>query len=156
MNQHGNITASVRDQDVKRDWWVVDADGLTVGRLATQLATLLRGKHKPLFTPHVDCGDFVVVINADKVVMEGKRAEQKEYFHNTGYPGGGRMRTFAKLMASKPEEVVELAVKGMLPKNTLGRQMVKKLKVYAGTEHPHTAQQPKPYALPYRHVGTKA
>lgn len=156
MNQHGNITASVRDQDVKRDWWVVDADGLTVGRLATQLATLLRGKHKPLFTPHVDCGDFVVVINADKVVMEGKRAEQKEYFHNTGYPGGGRMRSFPKLMQTKPEEVVELAVKGMLPKNTLGRQMVKKLKVYAGTEHPHTAQQPKPYALPYRHVGTKA
>ncbi len=156
MNQHGNITASIRDQDVKRDWWVVDANGLTVGRLATQLATLLRGKHKPLFTPHVDCGDFVVVINADKVVMEGKRAEQKEYFHNTGYPGGGRMRSFSKLMQTKPEEVVELAVKGMLPKNTLGRQMVKKLKVYAGTEHPHVAQQPKPYALPYRHVGTKA
>jgi large subunit ribosomal protein L13 len=155
MNQHGNITKSIREQDVQREWWVVDADGLTVGRLATQLATLLRGKHKPLFTPHVDCGDFVVVINADKVVMEGKRAEQKEYFHNTGYPGGGRMRSFTKLMQTKPEEVVELAVKGMLPKNTLGRLMVKKLKVYAGGAHPHAAQQPKTYELPYKHIGIK-
>jgi large subunit ribosomal protein L13 len=155
MNQHGNITRSVREQDVQRDWLVVDATNCTVGRLATQIATLLRGKHKPLFTPHVDCGDFVIVINADKVVLEGKRAEQKEYFHNTGYPGGGRMRSFSNIMKSKPEEIVELAVKGMLPKNSLGRAIVKKLKVYSGSEHPHSAQQPKNYELPYLHLGTK-
>ncbi|MFM8771067.1 MAG: 50S ribosomal protein L13 [Candidatus Kapaibacterium sp.] len=155
MNQHGNITRSVREQDVQRDWLVVDAANCTVGRLATQIATLLRGKHKPLFTPHVDCGDFVIVINADKVVLEGKRAEQKEYFHNTGYPGGGRMRSFSNIMKSKPEEIVELAVKGMLPKNSLGRAIVKKLKVYSGSEHPHSAQQPKNYELPYLHLGTK-
>ena len=155
MNQHGNITRSVREQDVQRDWLVVDATNCTVGRLATQIATLLRGKHKPLFTPHVDCGDFVIVINADKVVLEGKRAEQKEYFHNTGYPGGGRMRSFSNIMKSKPEEIVELAVKGMLPKSSLGRAIVKKLKVYSGSEHPHSAQQPKSYELPYLHLGTK-
>ena len=155
MNQHGNITRSIREQDVQRDWLVVDAANCTVGRLATQIATLLRGKHKALFTPHVDCGDFVIVINADKVVLEGKRAEQKEYFHNTGYPGGGRMRSCANIMKSKPEEIVELAVKGMLPKNSLGRSIVKKLKVYSGSEHPHAAQQPKPYQLPYLHLGTK-
>lgn len=155
MNQHGNITRSIREQDVQRDWLVVDAANCTVGRLATQIATLLRGKHKPLFTPHVDCGDFVIVINADKVVLEGKRAEQKEYFHNTGYPGGGRMRSFSNIMKSKPEEIVELAVKGMLPKNSLGRAIVKKLKVYSGSEHPHSAQQPKNYELPYLHLGTK-
>ncbi|MBU3678246.1 MAG: 50S ribosomal protein L13 [Candidatus Kapabacteria bacterium] len=155
MNQHGNITRSVREQDVQRDWLVVDAANCTVGRLATQIATLLRGKHKALFTPHVDCGDFVIVINADKVVLEGKRAEQKEYFHNTGYPGGGRMRSFSNIMKSKPEEIVELAVKGMLPKNSLGRSIVKKLKVYSGSEHPHSAQQPKNYELPYLHLGTK-
>ncbi|MBU3699199.1 MAG: 50S ribosomal protein L13 [Candidatus Kapabacteria bacterium] len=155
MNQHGNITRSVRNEDVQRDWLVVDATDCTVGRLATQIATLLRGKHKPLFTPHVDCGDFVIVINADKVVLEGKRAQQKEYFHNTGYPGGGRMRSFTNIMQSKPEEIVELAVKGMLPKNSLGRTLVKKLKVYSGSEHPHAAQQPKAYELPYLHLGTK-
>ena len=155
MNQHGNITRSVRSEDVQRDWLVVDATNCTVGRLATQIATLLRGKHKASFTPNVDCGDFVIVINADKVVLEGKRAEQKEYFHNTGYPGGGRMRSFTNIMQSKPEEIVELAVKGMLPKNSLGRAIVKKLKVYSGSEHPHTAQQPKAYQLPYLHLGTK-
>ncbi|MFN4908655.1 MAG: 50S ribosomal protein L13 [Bacteroidota bacterium] len=155
MNQHGNITRSARAEDVQRDWLVVDATDCTVGRLATQIATLLRGKHKALFTPHVDCGDFVIVINADKVVLEGKRAEQKEYFHNTGYPGGGRMRSFTNIMQSKPEEIVELAVKGMLPKNSLGRSIVKKLKVYSGSEHPHAAQQPKAYQLPYLHLGTK-
>jgi large subunit ribosomal protein L13 len=155
MNQHGNITRSARAEDIQRDWLVVDAANCTVGRLATQIATLLRGKHKALFTPHVDCGDFVIVINADKVVLEGKRAEQKEYFHNTGYPGGGRMRSFTNIMQSKPEEIVELAVKGMLPKNSLGRSIVKKLKVYSGSEHPHAAQQPKAYQLPYLHLGTK-
>jgi large subunit ribosomal protein L13 len=155
MNQHGNITRSARAEDIQRDWLVVDAANCTVGRLATQIATLLRGKHKALFTPHVDCGDFVIVINADKVVLEGKRAEQKEYFHNTGYPGGGRMRSFTNIMQSKPEEIVELAVKGMRPKNSLGRSIVKKLKVYSGSEHPHAAQQPKAYQLPYLHLGTK-
>lgn len=149
MTQNQRITQSIRDQDVTRQWWVVDADGQTVGRLATQIAVILRGKHKALFTPHVDCGDFVVVINADKVVMQGKRAEQKEYFHNTGYPGGGRMRSFKDLMKSKPEEVVELAVKGMLPKNSLGRVIVKKLKVYSGNVHPHEAQMPKEWTLKY-------
>jgi large subunit ribosomal protein L13 len=148
MTQNQRITQSVRDQDVTRQWWVVDADGQTVGRLATQIAVILRGKHKALFTPHVDCGDFVVVINADKVVMQGKRAEQKEYFHNTGYPGGGRMRSFKDLMKTKPEEVVELAVKGMLPKNSLGRVIVK-MKVYSGSVHPHEAQMPKVWTLKY-------
>jgi large subunit ribosomal protein L13 len=143
------LTKSVRTEDAQHDWWVVDAAGQTVGRLATQVATLLRGKHKPSFTPHVDTGDFVIVINADKIQLKGKRVEQKEYFHNTGYPGGGRMRSFKQLIQTKPEEVVELAVKGMLPKNSLGRNIGRKLKVYAGGEHPHTAQQPKTYALPY-------
>ncbi|HCN04781.1 MAG TPA: 50S ribosomal protein L13 [Bacteroidetes bacterium] len=149
MDQYGKITKSVRTEDVEREWWIVDATGQTVGRLATQVATILRGKHKALYTPHVDCGDFVVVINADKVVLQGKRAEQKEYFHNTQYPGGGRFRKFRDLVQSKPEEVVELAVKGMLPKNSLGRQIGKKLKVYAGSEHQHEAQKPKQYVLPY-------
>lgn len=149
MESSAKITKSIRTQDVQSDWWVVDAAGQTVGRLASQVATLIRGKHKPSFTPHVDCGDYVVIINADKVVLQGKRTEQKEYFHNTGYPGGGRHRKFRDLIKTKPEEVVELAVKGMLPKNSLGRAMHHKMKIYAGTEHPHTAQQPKPYVLPY-------
>lgn len=149
IDMHQKITKSLRVEDVQSDWWVVDAAGQTVGRLATQLATLLRGKHKPSFTPHIDGGDHVVVINAEKVVMQGKRAEQKEYFHNTGFPGGGRMRPFKDLIVSKPEEVVELAVKGMLPKNRLGKQIIKKLKVYRGEEHPHEAQQPKAFTLLY-------
>jgi large subunit ribosomal protein L13 len=149
MQTSANFTKSLRKEDATADWWVVDAAGHTVGRLATQIATLIRGKHKPSFTPHVNCGDNVVVINADKVVMQGKRAEQKEYFHNTGYPGGGRHRKFSDLMQSKPEEVIELAVKGMLPKTRLGKAMHSKLKVYAGTDHPHAAQAPKVYELPY-------
>lgn len=132
-----------------RKWWVVDASGQTLGRIASQVAALLRGKHKALFTPHVDCGDYVVVINADKVVLKGKRAEQKEYFHYTGYPGGERFRSFKQLMGTKPQEVIELAVKGMLPKNSLGKRIGMKLKVYAGGEHPHSAQQPEAYSLPY-------
>lgn len=147
MNQ--KITRSVRKEDVQHDWWVVDAAGQTVGRLATQVATLLRGKHKPSFTPHVDCGDFVIVINADKVKVEGKRAEQKEYFHYTGYPGGGRVRSFQQMLENKPEEIIELAVRGMLPKNRLGRVINGKLKVYRGSEHPHEAQQPKSWELKY-------
>jgi len=147
MNQ--KITRSVRKEDVQHDWWVVDAAGQTVGRLATQVATLLRGKHKPSFTPHVDCGDFVIVINADKVKVEGKRAEQKEYFHYTGYPGGGRVRSFQQMLENKPEEIIELAVRGMLPKNRLGRVINGKLKVYRGSEHPHAAQMPKAWELKY-------
>lgn len=147
MSHNQKITNSLRKEDATHNWWVVDAAGQTVGRLATQVATLLRGKHKPDFTPHVDNGDFVVVINAEQIVMQGKRAEQKTYFHYTGYPGGGRVRTFKDLKENKPEEIVELAVRGMLPKTSLGRAIGKKLKVYRSSEHPHEAQQPQPFAL---------
>lgn len=124
----GKITKSVREQDVIAKWHIVNAEGKTLGRLASQVAFLIRGKHKPDFTPHVDCGDFVVVINAAQIKVKGKREEQKEYFHYTGYPGGDRYRSFKDLVKSKPEEVIELAVRGMLPKNTLGRKMGKNLK----------------------------
>jgi large subunit ribosomal protein L13 len=143
------ITKSIREQDVQAKWHVVDAEGLTLGRLASQVAYLIRGKHKPDFTPHVDCGDFVIVLNAAKIRVKGKREEQKEYFHYTGYPGGDRFRSFKDLVKNKPEEVIELAVKGMLPKNSLGRKMGKKLKVYAGPEHPHAAQEPTELKLSY-------
>lgn len=137
------ITKSYRKEDVVPDWWVVDATDMTVGRLATQVASIIRGKHKPWFTPHVDTGDFVIVLNADKVKMTGKRLEQKEYFRHSGYPGRGKFTTFKEYIAKHPEKVIELAVKGMLPKGRLGRKMNIKLKVYAGSEHPHEAQQPK-------------
>jgi large subunit ribosomal protein L13 len=150
VESSAKITKSLREADVQPKWYVVDAEGKTLGRLASQVAFLIRGKHKPDFTPHVDCGDFVVVINASKIRVKGKREEQKEYFHYTGYPGGDRFRSFKDLVKSKPEEVIELAVKGMLPKNTLGRKMGKKLKVYAGAEHPHEAQQPTEFTLTYR------
>jgi large subunit ribosomal protein L13 len=141
------ITKSIRAQDVEQQWWVVDAAGQTLGRVAAQVATLLRGKHKPYYTPHVDCGDFVVVINAGDVQLQGKRAEQKEYFRYTGYPGGGRTISFRDAVQHKPDFVIEHAVKGMLPKNRLGREISKKLKVYGGAEHPHEAQQPKAFKL---------
>ena len=140
-------TKSFRKEDVQRDWFVVDASGKTVGRLATEVAALLRGKHKPWFTPHVDTGDFVIVTNASEVQMMGKRAEQKEYFRHSGFPGRGKTTTFKAQMADRPEKVIEDAVWGMLPKGRLGRQIVKKLKVYAGAEHPHEAQEPKEYEL---------
>lgn len=149
MKPSTKITKSVREQDVERAWWVVDAAGKTLGRVATQVATLLRGKHKPLYTPHVDCGDFVIVINASEIKVTGKRNDQKEYFHHTGYPGGTRFRSFKDLVKSKPDEVIELAVKGMLPKNSLGRRIGRKLKVYGAGEHPHAAQMPKPFELPH-------
>lgn len=149
MDSSAKITKSFRKEDVQHDWWVVDASGLTVGRMASQVAALLRGKHKAIFTPHVDCGDCVIVINADKVKMEGKRAEQKEYLRHTGYPGGQRSEKFKELINTKPERIVEYAVAGMLPKNRLGRQIIKKLKVYGGAEHPHAAQTPKEYKLVY-------
>ena len=129
--------------EVERKWYVVDAEGKTLGRLATEVAMVLRGKNKPIYTPHVDCGDYVIVINAEKVVVTGKKRTNKIYKKHTGYPGGLREITFDKLQQKKPEEIIRHAVKGMLPDGKLGRQMFKKLKVYAGCEHPHTAQKPE-------------
>jgi len=132
---------------VPQKWFLVDANGKTLGRVASQIARIIRGKHKPKFTPNNDLGDYVVVINADKVVVTGKRQELKEYYHNTLYPGGARFESFTELLKRRPEAVVERAVKGMLPHNRLGRKMLKKLKVYAGSAHPHAAQNPEPIAL---------
>ncbi len=141
------ITRSAKADEVHRQWWVIDAEGKTLGRLASQIAVLLRGKHKPIFTPHIDCGDFVIVINAEKVVVEGKRAEQKEYFHYTGYPGGAIFEKFKDLIVKKPEFVIRHAVWGMLPKNRLGRKLIKKLKVYREAQHPHQAQKPQEFVI---------
>ena len=149
MENTAKITKSMRKEDVTRDWWVIDAADQTLGRVASQVARLIRGKHKPWFTPHVDTGDFVIIINAGKIQLQGKRAGKKEYFHYTGYPGGGRFRSFTEIMKTKPEFVIHHAVKGMLPKNRLGKTMISKLKVYPGIEHPHVAQMPKEYSLPY-------
>lgn len=135
-------TYSARESDIQRRWLVVDAQGKTLGRLATQIAMVLRGKHKPTYTPHMDTGDFVVVINAEKVVLTGTKPEKKKYFHHTMYPGGGSWTKLEVLLQKHPERIIERAVKGMVPRNRLGRAMVKKLKVYAGAEHPHIAQQP--------------
>lgn len=140
-------TVSAKGSEVERKWWVVDASGQKVGRLASQVATILRGKHKPSFTPHVDCGDFVVIINAEKIELAPKRAAQKEYNWYTGYPGGRRTETFQEALQRHPERIIERAVRGMLPKNRLGREINKKLKIYAGEAHPHTAQQPQPLEL---------
>lgn len=131
--------------EVERKWYVIDAEGKVLGRLASEIASVLRGKKKPIFTPHVDCGDFVIVINADKVVLTGDKLNQKIHAYHTGYPGGRKEVVYAEMMAKRPEKVIELAVKGMLPKSRLGRQMIKKLKVYAGPEHPHAAQSPEVY-----------
>jgi large subunit ribosomal protein L13 len=136
-------TYSVKPGDISRDWFVVDAADQVLGRLTSNIAQILRGKHKPIFTPHADTGDFVVVVNADKIRLTGTKADTKTYFRHTGYPGGARTTTFRMAMAKKPTWVIEHAVKGMLPHNRLGRQLIKKLKVYAGPEHPHQAQQPK-------------
>ena len=136
-------TISAKAHEVKRDWFIVDAAGKTLGRLASQIAIRLRGKHKPIYTQHVDTGDYVVVINADKITVTGNKATDKIYYRHSEFPGGMRETTFEKLIARKPRDVLEIAVKGMLPKNPLGREMFRKLKVYAGTEHPHTAQQPQ-------------
>lgn len=150
MEISAKITKSLRKEDVERDWWIVDAAGKTVGRVATEVATLLRGKHKPNFTPHVDNGDFVIVLNAEQVQLEGKRAEMKVYFHHSGYPGGARYRKFNELLKKHPELIIERAVWGMIPKNRLGRKIFKKLKVYRGSSHPHAAQQPKNYEFLYQ------
>ena len=136
-------TISAKPAEVVHDWYVVDAEGKTLGRLASEIASRLRGKHKPSYTPHVDTGDYIVVINADKIAVTGKKAQDKKYYRHTGYPGGIKENNFTKLLAHKPEDVLFKAVKGMLPKGPLGYAMIKKLKLYAGTEHPHTAQQPK-------------
>jgi large subunit ribosomal protein L13 len=137
-----------KPDEVDRKWWIVDLDGQTVGRAATRIATLLRGKHKPTFTPHVDTGDFVVCINAEKVKLSGRKLDQKEYHRFTGHIGNMRSVTAREMLAKHPEEVIKQAVRRMLPRNALGRQSFKKLKVYAGGEHPHTAQQPAQFELP--------
>lgn len=136
-------TFVAKPESVQRDWFVVDADGKTLGRLATEIASRLRGKHKAEYTPHVDTGDYIVVINADKVTVTGNKAKNKMYYSHTGFPGGIKEINFEKLLAKKPEMVLEKAVKGMLPRGPLGREMFRKLKVYAGTEHKHAAQQPQ-------------
>ena len=137
------VTVSTREQDVQKEWYVVDAQGQTLGRLATQIATVLRGKHKPLFTPHIDCGDYVVVVNAEKIHVTGQKMTQKRYYRHSGYPGGLKEVTLRDQLQKFPARVIETAVRGMLPKTRLGRRMFTKLKVYAGKAHPHEAQQPK-------------
>jgi large subunit ribosomal protein L13 len=140
-------TYSPKPGDIERAWFVVDADGATLGRLASEIALILRGKNKPMFAPHMDVGDHVVVINADKVAVTGNKEEDKLYFRHSGFPGGLREATLGQLRATYPQRIIENAVRGMLPKNRLGRQMYKKLKVYAGPEHPHAAQKPQPIEL---------
>jgi large subunit ribosomal protein L13 len=137
-------TYTPRPHDIERRWWIVDADGIVLGRLASEIAQLLRGKHKPLYTPHLDTGDFVVVVNAEKVRLTGDKLEQKRYFRHTGYIGGEKFIPVRDMLEKHPERVIQLAVKGMLPKNNLGRLMRRKLKVYAGPAHPHEAQRPEP------------
>jgi large subunit ribosomal protein L13 len=132
---------------VQRQWYVIDASDIVLGRLASQTAKLLRGKHKPIYAPHVDTGDFVIIVNAAKVVLTGNKAAQKNYYRHSGFPGGMRATSYTELLATRPKFAVEKAIKGMLPHNTLGRQMLSKLKVYDGPVHPHAAQQPVPYEL---------
>ena len=140
-------TFTAKPAEVKRDWYVVDADGKTLGRLASEIARRLRGKHKAEYTPHVDTGDYIVVVNAEKVAVTGNKRSDKMYHRHTGYIGNLKSISFEKLIDRKPEQVIQLAVKGMMPKGPLGRAMLRKLKVYAGTEHHHTAQQPKPLEI---------
>jgi large subunit ribosomal protein L13 len=136
-----------RPLEVERKWYVVDAEGQTLGRLATEIARILRGKNKPQYTPHVDTGDFVVVVNAEKVVVTGKKAEQKVYRRHSGYPGGLKETSYEQMMERRPTEILRRAVKGMMPKNRLARQQLRKLKIYAGPEHPHAAQNPQQYEV---------
>ena len=147
-----NRTYSPKAAEVTRQWWVIDAAGLPLGRVATEIAILLRGKHKPIYAPHVDTGDFVIVLNAAQVEVTSKKSQQKIYYRHSGYPGGLKAESFENLLARRPEAVIERAVRGMLPKNRLGRQLAHKLKVYAGAEHSHSAQQPVPYVLDLRKV----
>lgn len=137
-------TYVVKPADISREWYVIDANGKTLGRLATEVAKLLHGKHKPIFTPHMDTGDFVIVVNADLIRVTGRKYTDKMYYRHSTYPGGFRSQSLGELMQDNPTRAIYFAVRGMLPKNRLGRQMIKKLKVYAGKDHPHQAQQPKP------------
>jgi large subunit ribosomal protein L13 len=140
-------TFSPKPKDIQRVWHVVDADGLVLGRLSTEVARILRGKHKPTFAPNVDVGDHVIVVNASKIVLTSDKAEKKMAYRHSGYPGGLKSQNYTELMEKKPTEVIRKAVRGMLPKTTLGRQMLKKLKIYAGPDHPHAAQAPQPLAI---------
>ncbi|GAB1823063.1 50S ribosomal protein L13 [Herbidospora sp. RD11066] len=140
-------TFTPKPNDVERQWYVIDATDVVLGRLASHVANLLRGKHKPIFANHVDTGDFVIIINAGKVALSGNKLEQKKAYRHSGYPGGLRSVTYGELMEKRPDRAVEKAVKGMLPKNALGRKIAKKLKVYAGSEHPHQAQSPVPFEI---------
>ena len=140
-------TYTTKPDDITREWYVVDATGLTLGRLASQIASVLRGKHKPIFSPHMDCGDFVIVVNAEKVRVTGDKLDQKMYYRHSQYPGGLKTISLRDQLKQHPDRVIRLAVRGMLPKNRLGRQMLKKLKVYREPDHPHQAQQPKPLSM---------
>ncbi len=140
-------TWTVRPGDIKREWYVIDANDAALGRLATRAAGILRGKHRPQYTPHADCGDHVIIVNAEKVRLTGRKEEQKVYHHHTGYPGGLKTTSLKDMREQHPERIIEAAIRGMLPKNPLGRKMFTKLKVYAGDQHPHAAQQPKPLSI---------
>ncbi len=140
-------TLSAKSEDNPQKWYVVDAEGMVLGRLAAAVAARIRGKMSPMFTPHADAGDWVVVVNADKIKLTGRKLSQKTYYRHSGYPGGLKSITAEKLLAKRPEDVIRIAVKGMLPKNRLGRALNKKLKVYAGADHPHAAQQPEPWVI---------
>lgn len=140
-------TLTPKKNEIERQWWLVDAEGLSLGRLATEVARILRGKHKPIYTPHLDTGDHVIVVNASKVALSGNKADQKTYFRHSGFMGGEQHIPFKRMIVKHPERVIELAVKGMLPKNTLGRQMNEKLRVYPGAEHPHQGQNPQPLQI---------
>ena len=141
-------TYTAKPGEIQRDWYVVDAEGKTLGRLATEIADTLRGKGKPVYTPHVDTGDFVIVVNAEKIHVTGKKLDQKIYYHHSGYPGGLRERTLREQLDRRPEEVLRKAVRGMLPKNKLANAQITKLKIYAGPDHPHAAQSPVPLEVP--------
>jgi large subunit ribosomal protein L13 len=148
-------TYSVRASEIQQDWFIVDAEGQILGRLASEIASVLKGKRKATYTPHMDVGDHVIVVNAEKIVVTGRKRDNKFYFRHSLYPGGDTQTRFRDLQAAKPDEIIRLAVKGMMPKNRLGRAMMKKLKIYAGVEHPHVAQQPLPFPLPAYLTGGK-
>ena len=141
------LTSSIKKDEIKRDWYIVDADNKTLGRLASEIAQVIRGKRKPFYTPNLDMGDFVVVINAEKVAVSGNKEEQKKYFKHSGYPGGDKEISLSHLRSTQPEKIIYNAVKGMLPHNRLGRKLIKHLKVYTGSEHPHASQEPKSYNI---------
>tara|TARA_B100001142_G_scaffold292887_1_gene312056 strand:- start:950 stop:1378 length:429 start_codon:yes stop_codon:yes gene_type:complete len=140
-------TSSIKKDDIQRDWYIVDADNKTLGRLASEIAQVIRGKKKPFYTPNLDMGDFVIVINAEKVSVTGNKEEQKKYFSHSGFPGGDKETSLSSLRSKQPEKIIYNAVKGMLPHNRLGRKLIKHLKVYSGSEHPHDSQQPKPFNI---------